>query len=71
MVNLSYGGSVGNYSEKFYLHGEAAWVLKRYRTKKTRLAYLDAVEEKRGRTARMALREEMVKIWEHKQTQRK
>jgi hypothetical protein len=71
MVNLSYGGSVGNYSEKYFLHGEAAWVLKKYRSKRTRLAYLSSVEEKRGRAARVALREEMVKIWEHKQTQRK
>jgi len=71
MVNLSYGGAVGNYSEKYFLHGEAACVLKKYRSKRTRLAYLDAVEEKRGRAARVALREEMMRIWEHKQTQRK
>jgi len=67
MVNLSYGGSVGNYSEKYWLHGEALWVLKRYRTKKTRLAYLDAVEEKRGRAARVALREEMMRIWRYRE----
>lgn len=71
LVNLPDGRRVGNYSEEHRMYYEAAWVLKRYRTKKTRLAYLDAVEEKRGRTARMALREEMMRIWEHKQTQRK
>jgi hypothetical protein len=49
------------------MYYEAAWVLKRYRTKKTRVAYLDAVEEKRGIAARLALREEMMRIWEHKQ----
>jgi len=67
LVNLSYGGTTGNYSEKYWLHGEALWVLKRYRTKKTRLAYLDAVEEKRGRAARVALREEMMMIWRYRE----
>jgi hypothetical protein len=71
LVDLPDGRVVGNYSEEFFLHYEARFVLKKYRSKRTRLAYLDAVEEKRGRAARVALREEMVRIWEHKQIQRK
>lgn len=67
LVSLPDGRVVGNYSEEHRIYYEAAWVLKRYRTKKTRMAYLDAVEEKRGLAARLALRQEMMRIWEKKQ----
>ena len=67
LVDLPDGRVVGNYSEEFFLHYEARFVLKKYRSKRTRLAYLDSVEEKRGKAARVALRQEMMVIWEHRQ----
>ena len=49
------------------MHYEARFVLKKHRSKRTRVAYLDSVEEKRGKAARVALRQEMMVIWEHRQ----
>lgn len=66
VVRLPNGEEVGNYSEEFRRWHEAAWVLKRYRSKRTRLEYLNAVQEKRGVQARNELREEMVKVWNWK-----
>lgn len=58
---------MGNYSEAWRIYCEAVWVLKKKRSKRTRIEYLDAVEEKRGIKARTELREEMMKLWEMKQ----
>ena len=58
---------MGNYSEEYRLYCEASWVLRKKRTKRTRLEYLDAVAEKRGVEARIALREEMMRIWQSRQ----
>lgn len=67
LVALPDGRQVGNYSEAFRLYHEAAWVLRKKRSKRTRLEYLDAVAEKRGVEARIALREEMMRIWQSRQ----
>ena len=67
LVELPDGRVVGNYSEEYRRYGEARWVLRKFRSKSTRLKYLAAVEEKRGAQARRELREEMMKIWEAKQ----
>lgn len=67
LVALEYGGQVGNYSETWRRHCEARWVLKNKRTKNTRQAYLAAVIEQRGEPAARELREEMRKIWLHRQ----
>lgn len=64
LVTLPDGREVGNYSEEYRLYCEAAWVLRKKRTKRTRLEYLDVVQEKRGAAARVALREEMLRIWQ-------
>jgi hypothetical protein len=66
IVKLPDGREVGNYSEESRRWHEAAWVLKRYRSKRTRLEYLSAVEEKRGLQARNELREEMLRVWNWK-----
>lgn len=66
LVRLPDGQEVGNYSEAYRLHCEAAWVLRKKRTKRTRLEYLDAVAEKRGPQARVDLRAAMLKLWESK-----
>lgn len=66
LVELPDGRVVGNYSEDYRRYHEALWVLKKKRSKRTRIEYLDAVEEKRGIKARTELREEMMRIWESK-----
>lgn len=66
-VDLPDGRRVSSYSEEYRRYHEAAWVLRKKRSKRTRLEYLDAVAEKRGVEARIALREEMLRQWQHKQ----
>ena len=65
------GRVMGNYQQSWFLYNEAVWVLKTYRAKRTRTAYLDSVETKRGQAARTALREEMLRVWEWKQSKAK
>lgn len=67
LVTLFDGRIVGNYQKEYFLANEAAWVLKTYRAKRTRTAYLDSVGEKRGQEARAALRAEMMRLWEWKE----
>lgn len=67
MVRLPDGREVGSYSEAFRRYHEAAWVLRKKRTKRTRIEYLDGVIEKRGRQAYEELREEMLKLWQSRQ----
>ena len=67
LVALPDGRQVGNYSEAFRLYHEAAWVLRKKRTKRTRMEYLDGVIEKRGRQAYEELREEMLRLWQSRQ----
>lgn len=66
LIALPDGRVVGSYSEDFRQYNEASWVLRKKRSKRTRIEYLDAVEAKRGKKARDALREEMMRIWEAK-----
>lgn len=70
IVTLPDGREVGNYSEEHRRYWEANWVLKRYRSKRTRQAYLDEIERIRGFEAKMELREEMLKIWTWKKGQK-
>jgi hypothetical protein len=67
LVSLSDGRQVGSYSEEFRRHCEALWVLRKKRSKRTRMEYLDGVAEKRGLKARQELREEMLRIWQSRQ----
>jgi hypothetical protein len=66
LVTLPDGRQVGNYSEAHRLYNEARWVLRRYRVKSTRQAYLRRVAEQRGSEAAWALREEMLTLWEQR-----
>lgn len=66
LVNLPDGRVVGSYSEELRRYNEASWVLRKKRSKRARIEYLDGVEAKRGEKAREALREEMLKLWEGK-----
>lgn len=67
LVELSDGRVVGSYSEEYRRYCEAVWVLKKKRSKRTRIEYLDGVAEKRGRKAREELREEMLRVWASRQ----
>lgn len=66
LIELPDGRLVGNYSDEYRRYCEAVWVLKKKRSKRTRMEYLDAVAEKRGLNAKLELRQEMLKIWEAK-----
>ena len=61
------GREMGSYSEEYRLYCEAAWLLRKKRSKRTRIEYLDAVAEKRGVQARIDLREEMLRQWQSRQ----
>ena len=63
LVTTVDGREMGNYSEEWRRYNEAKWVLKRYRSKRTRQEYLDAVERERGYPAKMELRDEMLRLW--------
>ena len=71
LVTTIDGRVFGNYQEAWFRYNEAVWVLKTYRSKRTRTGYLDAVEAKRGQAARAALRAEMLRVWEWKQSKGK
>lgn len=67
LVTTIDGRVMGNYQEAWFRHNEAVWVLKTYRSKRTRTTYLDSVGEKRGQAARAALRAEMLLIYNFKE----
>lgn len=67
LIELPDGRAVGNYSEAWRLYCEAVWVLKKKRSKRTRIEYLDAIAQKRGVQARIDLRAEMMRIWRYKE----
>jgi hypothetical protein len=67
VVKVADGREMGSYSEEYRLYCEAAWLLRKKRSKRTRIEYLDAVAEKRGVQARVDLREEMLRQWQSRQ----
>ena len=71
LVTTLDGRTLGNYQEAWFRYNEAVWVLKTYRSKRTRTAYLDSVGEKRGQAARAALRAEMLLVWQWKEEKKK
>ena len=64
LLHLPDGRTVGNYSEEYRLYAEAAGVLKRFRTRKTRQLHLSRVAEVRGHAAYEQLRNAMLEIYE-------
>ena len=63
------GRELGTYSEEWRRYCEAKRVLRK-RKKESLNAYLDKIQELRGIDARLELREEMARIWKHRQGQR-
>lgn len=63
LVHLPDGRSVGSYSDEYRVYCEAKWVLRRYRTKRTRQVYLQEVANVRGEVGYNKLRNQMLKIW--------
>jgi hypothetical protein len=64
LLHLPDGRTVGNYSEEYRLYAEAAGVLKRFRTRKTRQLHLAKVAEMRGQAGYERLRAAMLEIYE-------
>ena len=67
LLHLPDGRTVGNYSEEYRLYAEAAGVLKRFRTRKTRQLHLARVAEVRGHASYVQLRNAMLEIYEREQ----
>lgn len=63
LLHLPDGRTVGNYSEEYRLYAEAAGVLKRFRTRKTRQLHLARVAEVRGNASYEQLRNAMLEIY--------
>lgn len=71
IVKTMDGREVGNYSEEWRRYCEAKYVLKQFRTKRTRMGYLNRIQEIRGEQAMWQLREEMMRLWKWKEEQKK
>jgi hypothetical protein len=65
------GREMGNYQDEWRRYHEAMWVLKKYRSKRTRQAYLSRIAEIRGPQAMADLRAEMMLLWKWKEGQKK
>lgn len=65
------GRQMGSHSEEWWVYCEASFVLKRFRTKNTRQAYLRRITEIRGEKMVEILKAEMMRIWVYKQEQKK
>jgi hypothetical protein len=71
MVRLPYGAVVSSYSEDYRRYCEANTVLKRFRSKRTRMQHLAAVANRRGEQAAAELRAEMLRVWQHKEEKKR
>ena len=71
MVRLPYGPVVSSYSEDYRRYCEANTVLKRFRSKRTRMQYLAAVANRRGEQAAAELRAEMLRVWQYKEEKKR
>lgn len=71
LVELPDGRQVGSHSEAYRRYTEAVWVLKnlpdkhRDKSRMTKFKYLQDIELRRGRQARVELREEMLRVHYH------
>ena len=71
MVRLPYGAVVSSYSEAYRRYCEANTVLKRFRSKRTRMQYLAAVANRRGEQAAAEVRAEMLRVWQYKEEKKR
>jgi hypothetical protein len=62
---------MGNYQDEWRRYHEAMWVLKKFRSKRTRQEYLRRIAEIRGERAMHELRNEMMLLWKWKEGQKK
>ena len=67
LVRTVDGREMGNYSADWFLYNEAVWVLKKYRSKRTRQEYLGKVMGNRGEGQMQRLRDEMLLLWQWKE----
>ena len=67
LVRTVDGREMGNYSADWFLYNEAVWVLKKYRSKRTRQEYLGKVRGNRGEGQMLRLRDEMLLLWQWKE----
>ena len=65
------GREMGNYQDEWRRYHEAMWVLKKYRSKRTRMEYLGKVREHRGEEQMQKLRAEMLLLWQWKEGNKK
>ena len=65
------GREMGNYSGEWRRYCEAKYVLKTFRSKRTRQGYLHRIQEIRVEHAMWELREEMMRLWTWKEGQKK
>ena len=65
------GREMGNYQDEWRRYHEAMWVLKKYRSRRTRQEYLGKVKENRGEEQMQKLRAEMLLLWQWKEEQKK
>jgi len=65
------GREMGNYQDEWRRYHEATWVLKKYRSRRTRQEYLGKVKENRGEEQMQKLRAEMLLLWQWKEGQKK
>lgn len=70
-MKLSYGEKVPLHSEHYRRYCEAKWVLKKYRSRGTRVAYLQRIAERRGQQAADELRSEMLKVFKQKEEKKR
>jgi hypothetical protein len=65
------GREMGSHRQEWFLYNEATWVLKKFRSKRTRQGYLQQVRENRGEAGMQELRAEMLLLWQWRQGQKK
>lgn len=71
IVKTMDGREMGSYSFEWRVYCEANYVLKKFRSKRTRREYLQRIEEIRGEKMMEILRSEMLRIWTYKQEKNK
>jgi hypothetical protein len=69
IVRTRDGREMGSYSRQWFMYNEAVWVLKKFRSKRTRQEYLGRVKENRGEAEMNKLRAEMLLQWKWKEGQ--
>jgi hypothetical protein len=67
IVTTRDGREMGSHTQEWFLYNEALWVLKKFRSKRTRQEYLGRVMGHRGEAGMQQLRAEMLLQWKWKE----